>query len=63
MLKLNSKRNTKTKYRLTTIGRKPKKEEVMTTVKKRRKKMVLQRTKSLQFSQSSTLTNSWLLGI
>jgi len=40
------------------IGRKPKKVEVMTTVRKRRKKMVLPRTKSLQFYQSLTLRNS-----
>lgn len=58
MLKSNSKKSTKTKYRLTTTGRKPKKVEVMITVKKRRKKMVLPRTKSLQCSQSLMLMNS-----
>jgi hypothetical protein len=56
------KRNTKTTYRLTTTGRKHKTVEVMTTVRKRRKKMVLPRTKSHQFYQSSRLRNSWLLG-
>jgi len=52
------KRSTKTTYRLTTIGRKPKKVEVMTTERKRRKKMAIKRTKSLQFYQSLRPRNS-----
>jgi len=62
MQKLNLKKNTKMKYRLTMTGRKPKSVELMTMVKKKRRKMVLPRTKSHQSHQHLMLMNSWLPG-